>query len=406
MGTVNNSRSTSTHPPHLDPLAIREQIERMIAHRLFNRSKRYSAFLRYVTEYALSASPEHLKERTLGIEVFGRKPDYDTNQDPVVRITAGDVRLRIAQYYHEPGHETEIRIELPAGSYVPEFRPPASGNSLGFPVFRRPRRLNFYTLGLVAAVAIAVTCLAALTLLPAAHKKDANEFWRPVLSSQSPLLIVVPGCFGQTYTREPSATFALPPRGSEQERSSPCNNGMGNLPFADALAMSRITGISKSRGESYEVRQASLVSFSDVQDQPVVLIGACDNVWTMRLVSALPYTMSFNGDANLDQIVAKRNPSERWTIPFHWQSGDLKKDYAIVARVNDPRTLHWVVIAAGLGTYGTEAAGEFLNDPRYMQDLISRAPAGWAQGNLEAVLETDVIDGSSGPPKILAARFW
>src|ERR1019366_3562142 len=68
-----------------------------------------------------------LKERALGAEVFSRDPDYDTNADPVVRTTASEVRKRIAQYYHEPGHESDIRIELTSGSYTPEFRYAAVG---------------------------------------------------------------------------------------------------------------------------------------------------------------------------------------------------------------------------------------------------------------------------------------
>src|SRR5438034_610312 len=66
-----------------------------------------------------------LKERTLGVAVFGREPTYDTSTDPIVRATAGEIRKRIAQYYQEPGHEHEIRISLSPGSYIPEFNMPA-----------------------------------------------------------------------------------------------------------------------------------------------------------------------------------------------------------------------------------------------------------------------------------------
>src|SRR5260370_17177203 len=90
--------------------AIRNQMERMLANQLFKNSKRYPNLLRYIVEHTLAGFPAELKERTLGVEVFGRQPDYDTNADPVVRATAGEIRKPIAQYYHEHGHETEIRI--------------------------------------------------------------------------------------------------------------------------------------------------------------------------------------------------------------------------------------------------------------------------------------------------------
>src|SRR5258707_1029420 len=105
--------------------AIRHQLERMLANSLFKNSKRYPNLLRYVVEHTLEDHLGELKERTLGVEVFGRAPNYDTNADPVVRATAGEIRKRIAQYYHESGHEGEIRIDLSPGSYVPEFHLPS-----------------------------------------------------------------------------------------------------------------------------------------------------------------------------------------------------------------------------------------------------------------------------------------
>ena len=105
--------------------AVRLQMERILSHDLFKHSRRYPVLFRYIVERTLDDVTDRLKERTLGIEVFGREADYDTNLDPVVRTTAGEIRKRIAQYYHEPGHAAEIRIDLPVGSYVPEFQPPA-----------------------------------------------------------------------------------------------------------------------------------------------------------------------------------------------------------------------------------------------------------------------------------------
>src|SRR5580693_9374203 len=105
---------------------VRTQLARLLASPLFHHSKHYPSFLRYVVNETLEGHGSHLKERALGVEVFGRGADYDTNADPVVRTSACEVRKRIAQYYHEPGHEREIRIDLPSGSYIPEFRCPAA----------------------------------------------------------------------------------------------------------------------------------------------------------------------------------------------------------------------------------------------------------------------------------------
>lgn len=105
-----------------DPTLIREQLDRLLVHPLFANSKRYPALLAYTVEQTLLGNAAELKERSIGVEVFGRAPSYDANADPVVRITAGEVRKRLSQYYYDSTHDGELVIELPTGSYVPVFR--------------------------------------------------------------------------------------------------------------------------------------------------------------------------------------------------------------------------------------------------------------------------------------------
>src|SRR6476620_5230315 len=86
------STASSWHPASAaDKELVREQVGRILATAPFRNSKRFPAFLRHTVEHALSSS-DGLKERTIGHEVFGRDPGYDTSQDPVVRMTAAEVR--------------------------------------------------------------------------------------------------------------------------------------------------------------------------------------------------------------------------------------------------------------------------------------------------------------------------
>src|ERR1700723_1562044 len=104
--------------------AFQEQLERLLSNSHFSQSRRFPSFLRFIVDRTLLGQTDMLKERTLGIEIFGREADYDTASDPIVRVTATEIRKRIAQYYQEPGHETELRVSLPSGSYVPQFHWP------------------------------------------------------------------------------------------------------------------------------------------------------------------------------------------------------------------------------------------------------------------------------------------
>lgn len=88
----------------------------------FARSWRCRSFLEYVVEQTLMGLESEIKERTLGMELFGLSGDADLSANTIVRVTARDVRRRLRQYYATPqGHATDIQIELNPGSYVPEF---------------------------------------------------------------------------------------------------------------------------------------------------------------------------------------------------------------------------------------------------------------------------------------------
>ena len=120
-----SEKETNGHSLAPDVSAIRDQLKRLLAHPLFANSKRYPVFLAYTVEQTLVGNAGELKERTIGVEAFGREPNYDVNLDPVVRTTAAEVRKRLIQYYYNTDHVGELIIELPVGSYVPAFRDPA-----------------------------------------------------------------------------------------------------------------------------------------------------------------------------------------------------------------------------------------------------------------------------------------
>jgi hypothetical protein len=82
------------------------------------------------------------------------------------------------------------------------------------------------------------------------------------------------------------------------------------------------------------------------------------------------------------------------------------EDWAIVGRFKDPTTENFVVVAAGVSVWGGVAAGEFITTPAYLEELARQAPRGWENKNVEAVIGTRVINGQSGPPRILATEFW
>jgi hypothetical protein len=385
--------------------AVREQLGRILASPLFRSSKHYPNFLRHVVEQTLAGRSAGLKERSLGMEVFGRDPHYDTNADPVVRTSACEVRKRIAQYYHEPGRESEIRIELPPGSYVPAFHfsearpaeitadPPPVAARRGFTYYR-----DRYLAAAVSAALTVVILTAAGLAAGLGHSRSAVEqFWDPVWSRTDSVLV----CLGVFQNR--SRDGSLPPADPTHRQVM----WSDRVAFADALTMAKLTGLLQSHAKQYDIRGSSTLTLEDLHKTPGVFIGAFDNPWTLALSHQLRFAFEFDTESGKPLIRDHKNPARvLWRGDFQRPYSQVREDYAIVSRYMDPRTERMAVIVAGMGKDGTAAAGEFVTDPRYLETLASAAPPNWGNKNLQVVLATEVINGNAGPPRVLTTYFW
>jgi hypothetical protein len=179
----------------------------------------------------------------------------------------------------------------------------------------------------------------------------------------------------------------------------------GLFALADVTTLTRTAAALQARHKSFRVVPASEATFAQLREGPIVLIGAFDNIWTLRVTQKLRFGFeSKNGDALL--IDRKSGDKTTWATAWDLPYRKLSKDYAIVARVRDDTTGQPVIIAAGISEEGTEAAGEILYNPVYLNSLLAKAPANWEKMNMEAVIETQVIEGHSGPPNILAVETW
>jgi len=104
-----------------DLKAFQQHLEEVLCGEAFRGSHRSGQFLRYVINQSVNGHCDELKERLIGVELFGRSPSYDTGEDAIVRVTASDVRRRLLQHYGTYGTGSEFRIRLPLGSYIPEI---------------------------------------------------------------------------------------------------------------------------------------------------------------------------------------------------------------------------------------------------------------------------------------------
>lgn len=110
---------TDSNPEDVD--TIRRHVKEITESNLFKRSVRSRRFLLFVVERAITGDVETLKERVIGRELFGRPAAYNTGEDSIVRVTASHVRQRLLHYYSIHGETSQIHLNLPPGSYVPEI---------------------------------------------------------------------------------------------------------------------------------------------------------------------------------------------------------------------------------------------------------------------------------------------
>ena len=110
-----------SNPPAISPSAVRQQLEKILAHQLFFRSERMVRFLRLTVERALAGQSDELKEYLIGVEVFDRKSSYDPRVDPIVRVEARRLRSKLRAYYDGDGSTDPVLIELLSGGYAPRL---------------------------------------------------------------------------------------------------------------------------------------------------------------------------------------------------------------------------------------------------------------------------------------------
>lgn len=420
-----------------DKAAVRRQLHRLVETSHFKNSKRYPALFRFIVEETLEGRGEFLKERLLGIRVFDRPADYDTATDPIVRVTIAEIRKRIAQYYHEDAHESEMRIELLPGRYEPEFRvrgesapaqlfsvqaterafvPGPVSETVEPPVVSagRVRRSGIWHGVLWGSAAVLMAALGWVGWRWT-HPSAVEQFWSPMLGQRGEVTVCVPKAGGVNAAAGQSKVVSGALVTVERSGAGDATPGQTlleheslgeNVVFSDVRAAWRTSDYLVERGRKTQMRMSTATTLDDLREGPTVLVGGLDNPWTMRALAPLRFQFA-GSDAQGFWIRDVQHPEQRsWWLDLTKKYAVVDRDYAIVARIHDATTGEPEAIVAGIGMSGTLAASELLADPKEQEELRRRVGPGFGQRDFEAVISTDVVNGMTGSPKILAVTVW
>jgi hypothetical protein len=251
-----------------------------------------------------------------------------------------------------------------------------------------PYRRLFWMSCAVIVVLLAITGLSWRNRI--VHTQTArDDFWAPVLHDQRTVLI----CTGSVIFAPERVSGTLT-AGKDIE-----------YPFVSmegASAISLVSGLLQSSGVQTQLKSAGATPLTELREHSFILVGGFNNQWTLRLVAPLRFHFA---SEPAESIVDQMQPQVRWvrdpSLPY--SSAD---DYALVARYRDATTDSWVVVLAGVGRNGTEAAAEFASSPHYMELLREQMRKDVSNMNIEVVLKVKVIDGKTSAPSILAVHAW
>jgi len=407
-------------------LSVLRELDSILSSRHFKSADRCKQFLRYVVLNKLDGHTDRLKERAIGTEVFNRLPGYATGEDPVVRVQAGEVRRRLEQYYRETPLSSQLRIELPVGSYAPVFHPGSTSGTRKAPTLAGPptasvRRSKPHLWVVVLLAATILAAFAGRTLFRSLHrgadpKTTLEQFWGPAIASHQPILICLANASNRPSDNitQPSSQSQsgisqtkgnTPPSSNVNEQFSPIDRPVSPeiVPAADASVAVTLSGLFGKLDRPIQLRIGAASTYEDLRNSPAAIIGGFNNKWTMQLVSNLHFAFLWDRG---QYMIREQLPNGRlWTTRFG-PRGETVEDFAIVGRLIDSKTGQFTVTVAGIGPRGTQAAGEFVSSSHYLEEGLVQAPLDWQNRNLEVLLQTTVTDSVAGPPHVIATYVW
>jgi hypothetical protein len=388
----------NTHDPArgIPEVLVRAALNQVLQSQGFRASRRSQDFLRYVVERTLEGQADALKERTIGIDVFGRSSSYEPSDDATVRVKAGEVRKRLGLYYSSEGRLDEIRIDLPHGAYVPEFRrleAPAEVEIKQPEISEVRAGGRRWAIPLGIAAVLVAAAAAWFATRPASTVVD--QFWAPVLHGSAPVLLST--AYVPVYGVDPRMAPERPTKLDDFVLLTDQFVGGG-----DMLAVTRISAMLNRMHRPFRVKIGSDVSFQDLRTAPAVLIGYSYTRW--RDISK---ELRFFIDAeSRPRIVTDNGKPTEWSLPNLPADRRTGEDYAIVTRVFHPDTQAMLVEVAGITQYGTEAGADMISNPELLAEALHDAPQGWQNKNLQLVLHVKVIGGAPASPKVVKTYFW
>jgi hypothetical protein len=401
------------------------QVEKLANSSALHSSESLRKLLRYLARHALEHPGTPLKEYQIATEEFGRPPDFDPAVDSMVRVQAGRLRAKLAEYYATEGVEDPVRVELPKGAYFLSFHHRQPGDfhhhtsaSADDGLHHHDSQAAGSARWLLAVVVLSVLLAAALAALffswrgspvaSASHAEPAptslQVFWRPFLRGpDQPWVVFSNAAF---VGRPETGMRYYNPAHDPSEAVWDHYTGVGEV-----LAVHKLDQAFGTLHRQIRVKRGSLFSLDDVKNNDLIFVGSPSENLTLQ---EIPGTHEFvfqrldSGPRKGDLAIANVHP-QQGESKFYLaspSSSPITEDYAVIGFLPGLDPSRSVLMIAGTTTFGTQGAVEYVCGPDSLAELLLRLSLS-DSGELkpfEALLRVKVTKGVPVETELVSLR--
>jgi hypothetical protein len=396
-------------------------VQRIAASAIFSRSHRLRDFLLYIGGRTVEERTAEITEQQIGVHVFGRAADYSPAEDNIVRSTARMLRVRLREYFETQGALEPWRMEIPKGSYIPVFVPVARLTQQA-PISKSRSKRAFLAALILAGLAAALA-IDNIRLRTARQGDRTPSLWNSAFDRRSPVQVVLPdGSLGiiNSWTRNVS-TLEQYASGKVWEVQPPATTSQDALELWRNLAHAPMVGYEtvnvvfrtlqspSTAGVRLNVLHARNMQLRDFKTQDLLVLGGPRaNPWSRLFEASLNFGFESNDGRSL-AVVRNRHPNPGEAAAYITEIDEKRtgRAYARIAALPNLSGAGRVLLLAGTTADATEAAGEFVTDPKALEEFrrIAGASSGREPGRFEILLETAALAGTPKGYRVVGWRW-
>lgn len=414
-----------THPFTIGREQCFQQIDRLTKSHILHSSESLCKLLRYLAEHSLDHPGIALKEYQIATEVLGRPAGFDPQSDSTVRVQAGRLRVKLAEYYTHEGVDDPIRVEIPKGSYALTFHAQATNSGISLvppPSIEVPQKTpavrmvprGWAITVLVLMVLLAVSLVTTAVLLSQRMRTQSASspavaqpyqlFWnRFVSGSQQPWVIFSNGSF---VGRPETGMRYFNPAKDSNAIILDHYTGVGEV-----LAIHQLDRVFSLFNRQLRVKRGALFSLDDAKNTDLIFVGSPSENLTLL---DIPGTREFvfqrldSGPRKGDLAVVNTHPLPGEPKSFLASPADqlTVEDYAVIALLPGMDPSRAILILAGNSTFGTQAAVEYVCREDSIEELLQHLKVTKASDlkPFEALLHVRIIHGVPVKTDLISVR--